>query len=459
MAHILFELLENAGFVKGGAINRDLIARSKRTELIDVAIQSAELCPASSVANNGSTFSHTASLSLSGGRSPCASIDCRQSKVKELAQFAAFYSDRVITNNGLFTAIGRIEKGDSDVAKQTFHDELELLLTLRPLIECGLITPITPDTNKCFHCLGKSALPLGEVAKFDNAFRRLTRKFTNEARVSLQWKKSLPVRIEIQGQDTLVEHGIAYRSIGSIGRLTRKCPKLAAKLKKDGHVILSKTQRKEFGIDAQFAHEFFDDIGFEMAVSQCLKTSVVTSRPMDIEILNDVAPCADLSRRNALIQKHMTCLVPFLGGISTKEMLKLREAEADAFIVFRQAFGKAVDEFIKDKAGRFSEKEAASVYQQVIEPELARLNQKVKTAQTSIFKKSRAGALGWAAAISAGFYFGFVESSLIAAARALGLTKVAADLASGLIATSGEDSIRDENMYFLWKVRHFAERT
>jgi hypothetical protein len=154
----------------------------------------------------------------------------------------------------------------------------------------------------------------------------------------------------------------------------------------------------------------------------------------------------------------MTCLVPFLAGLSADELLRLREAEADSFIMFRQAFGKAVDEHIKLKSGKMTEKDAEAIYKQVIEPELARLNQKVKSAQSSIFKKSRAGALGWAAAISAGFYFGFVESSLIAAARALGFTKVAADLASGLIASSGEDSIRNENMYFLWKVRHYSER-
>jgi hypothetical protein len=64
----------------------------------------------------------------------------------------------------------------------------------------------------------------------------------------------------------------------------------------------------------------------------------------------------------------------------------------------------------------------------------------------------------FAKSFSAGFYFGFVESSLIAAANALGLTKVAADLAYGMMASSGEDSIRNENMYFLWKIRQRAER-
>ena len=136
----------------------------------------------------------------------------------------------------------------------------------------------------------------------------------------------------------------------------------------------------------------------------------------------------------------------------------MRTGEGDAFISFRQAFAKAIDERTRLKSGRLTKRDAESIYKEILEPELARLNQKFNSARKSIFKKSRAGVLGWTAAISAGFYFGFVESSLIAAAQALGLTKVAADLATGLISSSGEEAIRNENLYFLWKVRQHAER-
>ncbi len=158
MPHILFELLENAGFIKETVINTEQIARAKRSWLVDAAVQSAELSPASSISNAGSIFSHTASLSLSGGMWPCANIECRLNRAKELAQFAAFYSDRVIMNNGLFTSVGRFEQADLDEARSAFHDELEILIVLRPLIESGLIVPVTMSTNTCFHCLGRRAL-------------------------------------------------------------------------------------------------------------------------------------------------------------------------------------------------------------------------------------------------------------------------------------------------------------
>jgi hypothetical protein len=203
----------------------------------------------------------------------------------------------------------------------------------------------------------------------------------------------------------------------------------------------------------------FNDVGFEMAISQCLKTSVLTNRPIHIDILNDFFKNAELDRRNALIQKHLTCMVPFLNAITPQELLSLRKSEADAFISFRQAFGKAVDEQAKKKGGEMREKDAQEIFRELIEPELARMNRKVESASKLIIRKSRAGVVGWAAAISVGFYIGLLDSSIMAAAKALGLVKVAADLAAGAMGASGEDSIRSENMYFLWKVRHRAQQS
>ena len=149
MQHMLFELLENAGFLKRAAINTGRIASAKRSDLVSIAEQSAELTSTSSVSNPDSVFSHTASLSLSGGPTPCASAECRIKRARELVQFAAFYSDRVFINNNLFTSSGRFQNVPIDEARSAFHDELEIILIFRPLIESGLVVPVTPTTTLC----------------------------------------------------------------------------------------------------------------------------------------------------------------------------------------------------------------------------------------------------------------------------------------------------------------------
>jgi len=72
------------------------------------------------------------------------------------------------------------------------------------------------------------------------------------------------------------------------------------------------------------AHSLFNDIGFEMAVSQCLKASIVTSRQVHVEILNDFFRNIELNRRNARIQEHLTCIVPFLNDVPARELLMMR---------------------------------------------------------------------------------------------------------------------------------------
>ena len=124
MAHILTELLENSGFIRAGKIVVDRVARAKRSELIDVAVQSGELTSASNVSSVEAIFSHTASLSLSGDPLPCMGISCRVRRATELAQFSAFYSDRVFINNGLFSYGKRQDGSSLDVARREFFDVL-----------------------------------------------------------------------------------------------------------------------------------------------------------------------------------------------------------------------------------------------------------------------------------------------------------------------------------------------
>lgn len=66
---------------------------------------------------------------------------------------------------------------------------------------------------------------------------------------------------------------------------------------------------------------------------------------------------------------------------------------------------------------------------------------------------------GWSAAITFGMYTGLLPAQLALAAKALGLTKVMADIGSGAgKLLSPEDEIKKQDLYFLWKVRRLSRR-
>ncbi|MEK9156548.1 MAG: hypothetical protein AAB448_00180 [Patescibacteria group bacterium] len=456
MTHTLFDLLENTGLLKGDKVNRDAVSSTKQSELLDIATQAGDLTSAASIGTANSIYTHTASLSLSGGPWPCSGMKCRLSKAHELAQFAAFYSERVFINNGLASLARGSKNSPTSNIQRGFLRELEIIAVLRPLIEAGIIVPVATPPRLCFHCLGKSALSEEDRSKFDRSLKKLSRRFANETEITLEYDSDKRLQLHITGNEELVEHGSMWRNRKDLAKQVAENKGLLKKLTANGVAKLPRSLRERLEVDKEFAHIWFSNIGFEMGVSQCLKTSVVTSKPLEVDILSDFFSSSSINRRNALIQRHLTCMVPFLDAITPTELLAMRNGEADAFISFRHTFAKAIDEHLKSKAGQITEADAKAIFHDVIEPELARMNRKVVSASKSILRKSGAGLMGWAAAISAGLYFGVVESSLISAARALGLTKVAADLATGLMASSGEEAIRNENMYFLWKVRHRA---
>ena len=157
-----------------------------------------------------------------------------------------------------------------------------------------------------------------------------------------------------------------------------------------------------------------------------------------------------------MAQRYLTSVVPFAGDVDISDVLKLREREPEAFILYRQALTKAIRE-VRDKKGTFRERDAQQLYSDVIEPNLARLDAGIVAAKRGLRKSVRRNILGWTAALSFGVYAGFVSKDLAAIAGALGLTKVIADLANlAMTKSDGEEAIRSEEMYFLWKMRKSA---
>ena len=142
----LFELLENAGLISGSGIDQRRARRLSAGQLSDIGAQAAVLTRAEGLTDEVGNMTHSATLSLGGGTEPCASVSCRLRHVDQLAQFAAFYSDRVYIHNFLSNHEHPPHSGylpSLEERRHTLLDDLEVLSHLRPLIEAGLIVPVT----------------------------------------------------------------------------------------------------------------------------------------------------------------------------------------------------------------------------------------------------------------------------------------------------------------------------
>jgi len=274
-------------------------------------------------------------------------------------------------------------------------------------------------------------------------------RIRDEVQVELDWS-GYGFAAAATGPSDILEHGTHYMLLDGEPKLDYR--KIADALEEE-NVVLSQADRKRLGLNTRLAGSILESIGFELQMAKLLKVPFVTEREIHLELLQRISGDRKLERRNQIIEKHLTCIVPFLDNVALPDILKLRANEGDAFQRFRKALDVSIDQY-SSNGDKFTERDAAQLYSDVLAPELSKLNQQVSAAQKRLRKTAITKASAWAGVIGFGSYMGLVPSDLIAAAQALGLTKIAADILEAFGAeNSAKDVVRSEDMYFLWKLK------
>jgi len=461
MNSLLFEQTDNAGLIVDGLPNVEAVAKMTAIDIVEFADQSKELTSARDLPTQSGLLTHLASFSLGGSTWPCWSVECRLEKARQLAQFAAFYSDKVYIRNFFVDHLRHLESEkypNEALMQDTFFNDLVVFEYLRPLIEAGIIVPITTP-HHCPHCFVREILHQESDTRLSDALKSLTRRYLKELSYSLYKDKNGLFNLVMKGPEDLLEHAYLAIVTPEPPPHYKKDRRLRKQIDQGIEVRLTDTMVEEMQLDIQMTDRVFQNVVFELVTSQCLNTNYVTERDIEVALLNDITTDESLQARNQVIRNQLTCLVPFIDGISAANILILRKTEQEAFVRFRQALNKAVDERLASGED-FTEKTAQQVYQDIIRPELTNLDSQVKAARAKLFRDTAIKVGVWSAAIGIGLYTGIVPEQLALAAKALGLMKVFADIGEGVLKKLWPElEIKGANMYFLWKVRKRADRS
>src|SRR5712691_5652954 len=109
MNSLLFEQIDNSDLLVEGAPNFDAVSKMTAFDIIEFASQSRDLTSAVDLPRQSGLLTHSASFSLGGSAWPCSAVDCRLEKARQLAQFAAFYSDKVYIRNFIVDHLRHLE--------------------------------------------------------------------------------------------------------------------------------------------------------------------------------------------------------------------------------------------------------------------------------------------------------------------------------------------------------------
>jgi hypothetical protein len=458
----LFDILEYKQILTRGTMQRPVVESLSAQEIFDLAEAIVTLTTQSEPCVNKTVFAHSAALSLSGSREDCARLCCRESRISELARFALLYSDQVYVNNW-FYGYSHIrsqfddprEEKDENKLREFFFEDLCLLEKLRPLLENGFVALFTPNTHTCPSCLAKSAFGPSAGERLKQEQKRLAEEYL--LNTSISFEKNEMFGLRCSGPETYFEHGGIIRTSNEAPKLLASMPRVMRKVLNGESVPLSAAVKKNLKIHEELAERVVRNISFDLATAEVLGTSFLTNKSLHISFLQSLSNNQDIERRNSIACRYLSSMVPFVEDVAITDLIKLRKREEDAFIRYRHALNQAIDEFREGNA--FTERDAKTLYSDVIAPRLSSLEQGIKDAKRDLVRKPLTSVGALVGVISFGMYTGFLPSEVIAMAKALGLSKFAYDvLEKALSLKDTEKNIRSEDLYFLWKVRRTAQK-
>lgn len=452
MRHSEFmELFERADLVSDNKVNNVKLSSMKIGYLIDICKQSAEITSDDLVKPTDTIFSHSASLSLGGSRSPCASIECRTKNIQHLMQFSALYSDRVYIDNLFSYHIPSFKYNKASDLKRNIHEDLQLMIKIRPMLEAGIIVPIT-SKNTCGYCLANNKCGAEQPDCFSDIEKHLYDLFDSSTTVEITKENKNDYGVRCIGPERLIAHGSSntnYKRSELIEIFGGNS--FINKLKYNRPVILSDELKSKINVHRNLADDHLATIRFETASSKNLKTSYLSEENLHIDIINKYFSNSDFHRINNIIQKNMTTLLPFIDGVNSSEIMKLRQNDGDSFILFRKELNDIIKKYIIKSPEDFTDRSAMEIYSEFIEPELSKLNRTVKNAENSLSKGIVRKIASLTGALSFGFFTGYLPNLPAVISP---LFNQIVNLQEWMMSQSDtEETIKSENMYFLWKVK------
>lgn len=211
-----FEHLKKKNILSRSGVDKRSIEKLSKMKIIDLSEQLLDICSSVEEKRQPTTFKHFSSLSLGGGIEECASLECRLKKIDQLARFAVLYSNKVYIRNFLGDYEHLKNEPKIELLERLFND-LCIIWYIRPLIEKGHISLLSPIKHMCPYCFVEHyRLEPTLGGRLIRVQRKLAQQYLANTSLNIV-KLGDKYGIEARGPETLYEHGFA-------GVILRKLP-------------------------------------------------------------------------------------------------------------------------------------------------------------------------------------------------------------------------------------------
>ena len=333
--------------------------------LLEFSEDCQELLP-TTTKKASSIFDFTANSQLSGSPSPCAAMDCRMQNVDAMARFATLYADRILLRNP-FEDYHRINQFDDDSYEKIVND-LRIIYQLKPLLEAGLVDFVespSPKSHFCLECYEKIIFsqPKYFGERLSETKNKLRDKYIKEAIFYIENIDGTKFVIKENKSESIDDGSCAYIIEGLSEPLERR-------LRSSDRIKLSKKDIFSLNILDYYAVDILDDIAIQNWCSNIYKTSYLTNRRIDLELISD-SPIQETYNK-ALIESFSHYL-PLIYDTTLSKLIKLRKEEGEAFLVYRDALAQALK-----TASHSNYNDLNQIFNDIVQPEINKINNAVK---------------------------------------------------------------------------------
>lgn len=387
--------------------------------------------------------SFVASTALSGGATPCMMPPCRVKNLSDTSHFAALYSDcvQIIDPFDLF-----LKGHDESGGKLMAVGSLLAIQHARPFIESGVLHIAPRSVMVCSN--HKALLQSDEFQEdvFDPIFTAVTNALAEVVNVTFVNDED-HYFFEIRGPEDYIEHGLSIMPISPKSATLKRLG-----LKRLG-TKLSIKELHRFGVLQHHANSVTEDI-----LRRHLSSST-SSRPLfnnrsyihALEALNGV----NTSKKSMVVFKGLAHYVPHSDSLSAKSILDLRRKEGEAFEVYRDELDRIATELTRREDLTIAE--AQEAFRDCLASKVNKINLLFHNNKSSILATVKRDIVMGSAFVGVGLSSGLFKPEAAALLAGIGGFKFLQGVAEGgHKAARVADTVRPEDMYFLWRVQREA---
>lgn len=383
------------------------------------------------------TLRHSPFNTLAGssirGDSGCSNVGCRAEKLASLATYAAMYADRML----LPTPLGHpIVSKNSERLRNSLIQSVVSVLELRPLVERGIVRPVTRALQCCEH---HAQLALRSIEKGEDAVDALAEKNVENFAFSYEVINSNPYvgALHVRGPEKYIDHGSMY------WLLTDRPTWLTSRISGAKKYRVPRSSPAHRELVKRALRQIVRDVVFHRQVAPRFKATYLTDMAGEKELIEQLSNDDALAMRTALAFENLTHEIPLITNLPIRTILRIRDDSPGSFELYRSSLNKIVRERLA-AGSSMTRTDARALYEDALAPALAQLQQEADRQQRRWARKSLATAALAAGVVTLG------ATGVLQAPQVLGLLGGA--VVKGLtdqLAEAHTEPATSEPLYFL----------